>query len=160
MAPFIPKDNPIIPVDALRNNRVVWLIRLSTAISAAAYGICLYYTPLFFAFIKSYDPFHSAVNLLPFISTFIGTLLIINLIFPRLGLFAPFYILGGVIILKGAAWQATVVAKDTTSFIISRLALIGGGLGMVFQTGPSVFKARSGRNHARETDFITIVLIL
>ncbi|KAL8290976.1 hypothetical protein RB601_003658 [Gaeumannomyces tritici] len=153
-------EDRIFPLDALWCDlRLVGLVALSTTMSTAAYGICLYYTPLFFAFAKGSDPVRSAVDLMSYIGPFVGILLVSLFGLPHLGLYKPLYIFGGAMILVGAALQSRVVAEDATSLVMGRLAVIGTGVGTVFQTGASVFKARAGANPVLEANLITIFLV-
>lgn len=156
---FTTPENRIFPVRVLRE-RILILLILSVAMAAAAYGISLYYTPLFFAFTQNATPFEIGLDLIPFIGNFVGTTIVANILLSRLRLYAPLYVLGGNIIIIGSALQNLVTVDNPKSFILGKLAVVGAGLGLVFQTGGSVFKAVAAGDAIREGDYITAFVTL
>lgn len=79
------------------------LLVLSVVITAAAYGISLYYTPLFFAFTQNVIPFEIGSDFIPFIGNFVGIIIVANILLSRFRLYAPLYILENGIIIIGSA---------------------------------------------------------
>ncbi|TLD09499.1 hypothetical protein PspLS_11909 [Pyricularia sp. CBS 133598] len=156
---FTTPENRIFPVRVLRE-RISALLVLSVAMAAAAYGISLYYTPLFFAFTQDATPLEAGLDLMPFIGSFVGTTIVANILLSRLRLYAPLYVLGGGIIVIGSALQSLVTVDDPKSLILGKLAVVGAGLGLVFQTGGSVLKAVAAGDAVREGDYITAFVTL
>ncbi|KAI6366464.1 hypothetical protein MCOR25_005112 [Pyricularia grisea] len=156
---FTTPEDRIFPVRVFRE-RTSGLLVLSVAMAAAAYGISLYYTPLFFAFTQDAGPLQAGLDLLPFIGTFVGTTIIANVLLPRLKLYAVLYVLGGGIIVIGSALQSRVMVDDPKSLMLGKLAIVGAGLGLVFQTGGSVLKAVAAGDAVRESEYITAFVTL
>lgn len=151
---FTTPEDRIFPVRVFQE-RTAALLVVSVAMAAAAYGISLYYTPLFFAFTRGATPLEAARDLLPFIGTFVGTTMVANVLLPRLRLYALLYVAGGLMVVVGSSLQTLVTVDDATSLVLGKLALVGAGLGLVFQTGGSVFKALAAGDPVREGEYIT-----
>ncbi|QBZ58384.1 hypothetical protein PoMZ_03336 [Pyricularia oryzae] len=151
---FTTPENRIFPVKVLRE-RILILLMLSVAMAAAAYGISLYYTPLFFAFTQNAIPLEAGLDLIPFIGNFVGTTIVANILLSRFRLYAPLYILGNGIIIIGSALQNLITVDNPKSFILGKLAVVDAGLDLVFQTGGNVFKAVAAGDIVREGDYIT-----
>ncbi|KAI6480754.1 hypothetical protein MCOR14_009482 [Pyricularia oryzae] len=128
--------------------------------AAAAYGISLYYTPLFFAFTQNAIPLEAGLDLIPFIGNFVGTTIVANILLSRFRLYAPLYILGNGIIIIGSALQNLITVDNPKSFILGKLAVVDAGLDLVFQTGGNVFKAVAAGDIVREGDYITAFVTL
>ncbi|KAI6451596.1 hypothetical protein MCOR22_001201 [Pyricularia oryzae] len=156
---FTTPEDRIFPVGVFRE-RTSALLVVCVAMAAAAYGISLYYTPLFFAFTHGADPLQAGVDLMPFIGTFVGTTILANLLLPRLKMYAPLYVLGGGIIVVGSALQTLVAVDDPKPLVLGKLAIVGAGLGLVFQTGGSVLKAVAAGDAVREGEYITAFVTL
>ncbi|TLD11858.1 hypothetical protein PspLS_11301 [Pyricularia sp. CBS 133598] len=156
---FTTPEDRIFPVRVFRE-RTSALLVVSVAMAAAAYGVSLYYTPLFFAFTHGATPLQAGLDLLPFIGTFVGTTILANVLLPRLRMYAPLYVLGGGIIVIGSALQSLVTVDDAKSLVLGKLAMVGAGLGLVFQTGGSVFKALAAGDPVREGEYITAFVTL
>ncbi|TLS30175.1 hypothetical protein PpBr36_02286 [Pyricularia pennisetigena] len=102
----------IFPVKILRE-RISALLMLSVVIAAAAYGISLYYTPLFFAFTQNVTPLETGLDLIPFIGNFIGIIIIANILLSRFRLYAPLCIVFKAV----AAGDAVKKGDYITAFI-------------------------------------------
>ncbi|KAF9874574.1 major facilitator superfamily transporter [Colletotrichum karsti] len=131
------KERRNIPADILKNRTVI-LICVATSAVGGCYGIALYYTPLFFAFTKGFDPVDAAVRLLPFIFTFIFFTIITAGIVPVIGRYAPFYVAGGALTIIGGALQAQITATTSESRVMGVSSLIGAGVGCMWQTGVAI----------------------
>ena len=134
---LVPNRQRIFPGD-LYKSRVVALISASTWVAGCTYGTTLYYTPLFFAFTRGFSPIDAAVRLLPYILTFIVFTIISSILLPVIRLYAPFYIFGGALVLIGAALQTTIDPNTSPSAVMGHTALIGSGVGCLWQTGVAV----------------------
>ncbi|KAF4851666.1 Efflux pump patC [Colletotrichum siamense] len=141
------KTHRNISADLLKNRAVI-LVCLATYAVGGSYGIALYYTPLFFAFTKGFDPVDAAVRLLPFIFTFIFFTIVMAGMIPVVGRYAPFYVVGGTLTIIGGALQAQITATTSESRVMGVSSLIGAGVGCMWQTGVSVM-AQSVPAHRR-----------
>ncbi|KAL0940437.1 efflux pump antibiotic resistance [Colletotrichum truncatum] len=131
---FTNREHRNISADLLKN-RTVLLVCLATYGVGSSYGVTLYYTPLYFAFTKGYDPVDAAVRLLPFIFTFIFFAIVSAGAMPVIGIYAPFYVAGGLLTTIGGALQAQITVSTAESRIMGVTTLIGAGLGCMWQTG-------------------------
>ncbi|PTU21457.1 hypothetical protein P175DRAFT_0476589 [Aspergillus ochraceoroseus IBT 24754] len=104
--------------------------------AGAAYGVTLYYIPLFFAFTRGLDPLQQTVRILPFILVFIVVAMLVGGLLPILGRYNLIYIAGGVSMIAGAgAMAGTLTRTLSETQILGLEALIGIGLGCSFQHG-------------------------
>ncbi|KAL2786437.1 major facilitator superfamily domain-containing protein [Aspergillus keveii] len=110
---------------------------IASGCAAVAYAIPLYYIPLFFAFARGHDAIQQTVRTLPFILTFIATVVIVAGVLPLVGRwYNLFYVFAGTLTTSGAAaLAATLRASTSDSHILAFEALIGIGLGFSFQHG-------------------------
>lgn len=132
-----PNRQRIFPGDLFKY-RVVALVCASTWVAGCTYGTTLYYTPLFFAFTRGLSPVGAAVRLLPYIVPFIIFTILASIMLPIIRLYAPFYIFGGALILIGAALQTTIDVETSPSAVMGHVALIGSGVGCLWQTGMTI----------------------
>ncbi|KAL2208508.1 MFS general substrate transporter, partial [Sarocladium strictum] len=114
-------------------------IWVASGCAGASYAIVLYYTPLFFAFVKGASEMDQTVRLLPFILVFIVVVLTTGASLPAIGRYQVIYIMAGILTLAGAAAMAsTLDASSSESLVMGLGALIGAGLGMHWQHGASL----------------------
>lgn len=114
-------------------------IWIGTGCAGASYAITLYYTPLFFAFVKGSSEMQQTVRLLPFILVFIVIVLTTGATLPAIGRYQIIYIVGGIFTLAGAASMAALMDDDTAESLVMGLeAVIAIGLGMHWQHGASI----------------------
>ncbi|KAI6514109.1 hypothetical protein MCOR05_011986 [Pyricularia oryzae] len=154
------RKHRIFPVDALREVRTVLPVGLSTAMAAAAYGITLYYTPLFFSFTRGFEPVEAAVHLLPYIGTFVGMTVLSSALLPRLRLYPVLYVLGGALMIIGGALQTSMTADSPVGLVMGNLALVGAGVGLIFQQGAAVLKTLARSDATKESDHVVVFLIM
>lgn len=150
----------IFPADALGEVRTVLPVGLSTAMAAAAYGITLYYTPLFFSFTRGFNPVEAAVHLLPYIGTFVGMTVLSSALLPRLRLYPVLYVLGGALMIIGGALQTSMTADSPVGLVMGNLALVGAGVGLIFQQGAAVLKTLARGDATKESDHVVVFLIM
>lgn len=134
---FTSKERRLIPVDLLCI-RPVLLTFLATSGVGASYGISIYYTPLFFAFVHGSSPVEAAVRLLPFTGAFIGCSLFGAGILPKVRYYAPYYILSGTFIIIGAGLLTRVSPSMSESEVMGLSALVGAGAGMSWAISATV----------------------
>ncbi|KAG8664496.1 uncharacterized protein FPOAC1_013835 [Fusarium poae] len=107
---------------------------VASGCAGATYAIMLYYMPLFYAFSKGLGALQQTVRLLPFILTFILTVVIIAASLPRLKQYGVIYLAGGAITLSSATALATTIAPGVPeSKVMGLTALVAVGLGLHFQ---------------------------
>lgn len=134
---FTTSKDRLLPID-LFCLRPVILTLLATSGVGAAYGISIYYTPLFFAFVHGSGPVQAAVRLLPFTGSFIGCSLLGAGLLPRVKYYAPYYIASGVCITIGSGLLTRVSSSMSQSEVMGLTALIGAGAGVSWAVGATV----------------------
>ncbi|CEL03550.1 hypothetical protein ASPCAL04704 [Aspergillus calidoustus] len=133
---------------------------ISSGCAAVAYAIPLYYIPLFFAFARGHDAIQQTIRTLPFILTFITTVVIVAGVLPMVGRrYNLFYIFAGTLITSGSAALATTLSRSTPdSHILGFSALIGIGLGFSFQHGIGISNTLNA-NVKDRVDSATLLLL-
>ncbi|KXJ93653.1 major facilitator superfamily domain-containing protein [Microdochium bolleyi] len=131
-------DRRILPIAAFTTSPSVLLVTICNVCAAMAYGVTLYYTPLYFAFTRGENPVAAAVRLLPFIGTFIIMIFVAGGALPKVRYYMVFFVTGAVLLLLGSGlWQ--LVRPDTPeSSVLGFEALIGLGCGLVWSLGMPV----------------------
>ncbi|KAL4899593.1 hypothetical protein BDW74DRAFT_188982 [Aspergillus multicolor] len=124
---------------------------VASGCAGASYAVTLYYAPLFFAFARGHDALQQTVRILPFILVFIAVVILVGGALPKIGRYAPVYLLAALFTISGAAAMANTMSDPTTpeSTIMGLEALIGIGLGCSFQHGvgiSNVMNAHSPRD--------------
>jgi MFS family permease len=133
---------------------------IASGCAAVAYAIPLYYIPLFFAFARGHDAIQQTIRTLPFILTFITTVVIVAGVLPMVGRrYNLFYIFAGALITSGSAALATTLSRSTPdSHILGFSALIGIGLGFSFQHGIGISNTLNA-NVKDRVDSATLLLL-
>ena len=156
---FTTPDHRLFPVHFLRSRTMV-LLYIATAATAAGNAITLYYIPLFFQFTRGDDALQAAVRLLPFICSFVFSVMFAGALLPMVKVYAPWYTAGGILIIVGGA--LLFVATDTTSVgaIYGFEALIAVGVGITFQNAYAVAASRvAEKDRANAIGFINVAQI-
>ncbi|KAF4470601.1 hypothetical protein FALBO_2490 [Fusarium albosuccineum] len=137
-------------------HREVLLVWVASACAGISYAITLYYMPLFFAFTRGLGALEQTVRMLPFISTFIVTLLGVGYYLPRLGWYKTIYVGGGVVTLAaGTALALILEPRASESTVMGLTALVGIGLGFHFQHGTAISNVLINMR-GRKTDGVAI----
>ncbi|CAG9980466.1 unnamed protein product [Clonostachys byssicola] len=129
-----PKDRAF-PMHMLRRLDLmpIWL---ASGCAGASYAVTLYYSPLFFAFVKGHDALAQTVRLLPFILPFIVVVMCTGALLPLFGRYKIIYVLAGIFTVAGAAALSSTLKVDVSeSQVMGFEALLGIGLGLQFQHG-------------------------
>ncbi|KAF4462666.1 Major facilitator superfamily domain general substrate transporter [Fusarium albosuccineum] len=138
------------------SHRELLLIWVASACPGVAYAITLYYMPLFFAFARGLSALEQTVRMLPFIFTFITTVLTVGACLPKLGRYKIISISGGVVTL-GARTALTLIlepgAPEPT--VMGLTALVSFGLGLQFQHGTAISNVLM-KSPGRGTDGVAV----
>ena len=134
-------ERRLFPVHFTRS-RTLMLLYLTTAASASAMAVSIYYVPLFFQFTKGDTALEAAVRLLPFIVLFVVFVMFAGGLLPIVGRYAPWYFVAAVLMLVGGALMYRVTSSTHTAAIYGFEVLIAVGVGLIFQTGYSVAAAK------------------
>lgn len=137
---FTTRQTRIFPAHFLKSKELV-LVYFVTAATATAGGVTLYYIPLFFAFTRGDTALQAAVRLLPYIVIFIFFIMFSGATLPMVGRYAPYYTLGGILILIGSSVMFTIRIDSSASLIYGMEVLIAAGSGITFQSGYAVASA-------------------
>lgn len=136
---FTTREERSIPLHLLQRMDLLPLW-FASGCAGASYAVTLYYTPLYFAFARGHDALQQTVRILPFILVFIAVVTLVGGSLPKIGRYAPVYLLAGLATISAAAGMATMMPKPSTteSTIMGLEALIGIGLGCSFQHGVGI----------------------
>lgn len=130
----------IIPVQFFRS-RTVLLLFAATAAGGACAFVPIYMIPMYFQFTKTEGALASGVRLLPFIIIMVVFVFLNGQLMARLGHYIPWFFVGGLLTVAGAALMYTVDQDTSQSRIYGYTVLIGCGVGMYLQAPFSVTQA-------------------
>ena len=138
---FTTKARRLFPVHFLRSRDMI-LLFIATACAATANAVTLYFIPIFFGFTRGDSPLKAAVRLLPFIVVFIFFVMFSGASLPIVGRYAPYYTIGGVLILAGSAAMFKIDWTTSVANIYGFEVLIASGSGICFQNAYAVASAK------------------
>jgi hypothetical protein len=140
-AMFTTAAKRLYPVHFFKSLDMV-LLYIATASTAGASAYPLYYVPVMFVFTRGDDPLKAAIRLLPYIVVFIVTIMIAGATLPAVGRYAPYYTLGGALILIGSSLMFTIDMNTSVSAIYGYEVLVAAGCGLTFQNAYAVASAK------------------
>lgn len=130
----------IIPVQILNNRSVLILVACCASAGAAAF-VPIYFIPTFFQFTRGDSPLDAGVRLLPFIVVMVAFIIINGSLMGRLGYYTPWFTVGGLLAVTGAALMYTVRADTSLARMYGYTVVLGSGVGMWLQASLSVAQA-------------------
>ncbi|KAI0602809.1 major facilitator superfamily domain-containing protein [Biscogniauxia sp. FL1348] len=119
----------------LLGNRTVTCVAICTACSAMAYGVTLYYLPIYFAFAHNLGPLDAAVRMLPFICTFIVLIFLAAGLLRAIRFYISLYLLAGAFMVAGGALLSTIKPSTSEGAVMGYTVLVAVGAGLIFQAG-------------------------
>lgn len=148
---FTTREERAFPMHMLSRTDLIPLW-VASGCAGAAYAVTLYYTPLFFAFVRGRDANEQTVRLLPFIIAFIFVVLLTGTLLPVIGRYRVVYFCAGSCTLAGAVAMAVLMKEENISEakVMAFEALIGVGLGMQFQHALGILGATCTDGRDRE----------
>jgi Major Facilitator Superfamily len=138
---FTTPQHRLFPIHFTKS-RTLLLLYFTTAASASAMSICLYYVPLFFQFTRGDTALGAAVRLLPFIVLYVFFVMFSGALLPVFGRYAPWYFPSSILTIIGAALMYRVDTSTPTASIYGYEVLVAVGIGLIFQTGYTVAAAK------------------
>lgn len=157
---FTTLERRLIPVQFFRS-RTILLLFATTAASAAAAFIPIYFVPLLFQFTRADGALQAGVRLLPLIIVLVVTIFINGALLAKFGYYMPWYLVGGLLCAAGGALMYTVDQDTTETRIYGYTVLIGFGVGCWIQASFSVAQAVVDAEHvAPAIGFITLAQFL
>ncbi|KAE8376659.1 major facilitator superfamily domain-containing protein [Aspergillus bertholletiae] len=141
------KEDRIYPVWCLKHRSLV-LLYIGTAGSSAVLNCNIYYLPLYFEFTKGDGAISVAARLLPFIFLMIFSALLCGALLPKLNLYAPWYLISGVIALVGSVLLFRISAATPLRNMYGFEILVGTGCGLTFQAAYSIALSKSPADKA------------
>lgn len=130
----------IIPVQILSDPTVLILVACCASAGAAAF-VPIYFIPTFFQFTRGDSALDAGVRLLPFIVVMVAFIIINGSLMGRLGYYTPWFTVGGLLAVAGAALMYTVRAGTSLARIYGYTVVLGSGVGMWLQASLSVAQA-------------------
>jgi hypothetical protein len=153
---FTTAENRLFPVHFLKSRTLV-LLFVATGGGAAAQGITLYYTPLFFQFTKGDSALRAAVRLLPFICVFIFFVMAAGASLPVIGRYNLYYLAGGCLIVTGTSLLYTINTTTPSGRIYGYEIMVAAGTGLVWQNAYAVAVAKvSPEDSSKALGFINL----
>ncbi|OTB04019.1 hypothetical protein M426DRAFT_73611 [Hypoxylon sp. CI-4A] len=123
---------------AMLSHRTVFTTWVCTFCAAAAYGVTLYYLPIFFAFNRGLGPLAAATRLLPFIGVFIVFIIMCGGLLPAIGIYKPFFLAGSAFLLIGGGLLQTLGTDTSEATLMGLETIVAAGLGILWQLGVAV----------------------
>jgi Na+/melibiose symporter-like transporter len=130
----------IIPVQLLSNPTVLMLFACCAAGGASAF-IPIYFLPTYIQFTTSATALQAGVHLLPLVVVMVVLIILNGALMSKLGYYTPWFTLGGLLAMAGAALMYTVRLDTSESRIYGYTVLLGAGVGMWLQAPFSVAQA-------------------
>jgi MFS family permease len=138
---FTNQYDRVFPVPFLKNYEML-VFYAQTSCMATALFVTIYFLPLYFQFTRGDTPLEAGVRLLPFI-VFVVVFCIVNgIVLSKHGLYMPWYLGSGILVVIGAALMFTVDENTSTAKIYGYTILIGAGSGAAVQMGFSLAQAK------------------
>ena len=134
------KERRIFPVEFLRSRSLIILFAMA-ACAAASMVVPLYMIPLFFQFTRGDSALQAAVRLLPYIVVMVFACISNGAVLSVYGLYMPWYLVGGILVVIGGTLMHTVDTTSSTSDVYGFCSLSGFGNGMFLQASFSVAQA-------------------
>jgi MFS family permease len=138
---FTTLERRLFPVQFLKSRTMIILFAM-TASAGTAVFLPIYFIPLFFQFVREDTALDAGVRLLPLICLMVFFCLLNGGILSKYGLYMPWYLFGGAMVLAGGACMFTVDIHTSTPSIYGYSILIGIGTGVYVQSSFSVAQAR------------------
>ena len=148
--PGITKENRLFPAHYFLRKDMV-LLSVTTAAGSGAMFCAIYYISLFFQFTRGDSAIKAAVRLLPLICMSVFWTVAGGGLLSAIGLYTPFYLVGGILILVGYCLLHIISPTTSDSAIYGFLILIGSGTGMCVQLGYAVAQAISPKFESEAT---------
>ncbi|KAK2609861.1 hypothetical protein N8I77_003338 [Diaporthe amygdali] len=130
----------IIPVQIFSNSTVLLLVACCASAGASAF-VPIYFIPTFFQFTRGDSALDAGVRLLPFIVIMVAFIIINGGLMGKFGYYTPWFTIGGLLAMTGAALMYTVRADTSLSRIYGFTVILGCGVGMWLQASLSVAQA-------------------
>jgi hypothetical protein len=153
----VKKENRIFPVELLNRGakapRTVVLMFCVTAAGGSAIFLPVFFIPLYFQFTRGDSATEAAVRLLPFICCLVVVTLAQGAVLgiPGMGLYMPWFLVGGLLATAGGALMYTVGLDTSTAAVYGYSALCGIGTGTFSQSGFSIAQASVDPEQAHVT---------
>ncbi|PWY79291.1 MFS general substrate transporter [Aspergillus heteromorphus CBS 117.55] len=130
----------LFPVEFFKSRTILILFAM-TAAGGASIFLPVYMTPIFFQYTRGDSALESGVKLLPFIAVMIVAVIGNGAILSSHGMYMPWYLAGGILVLIGGALMFTVDTTTSVAHIYGYTILIGFGVGIFSQASFSVAQA-------------------
>ncbi|KAH0548215.1 hypothetical protein GP486_008069 [Trichoglossum hirsutum] len=140
-AVFTTVEQRLFPVHFVKS-KIMLILFAMTASAATSVFLPVYFIPLFFQFVKQDTALEAAVRLLPFICLMVFVVFANGAILSKYGLYMPWYLVGGILVVIGSALMFTVDENSSTSSVYGYSVLIGIGAGCYVQASFSVAQAK------------------
>ncbi|KAL8638513.1 MAG: hypothetical protein Q9228_004336 [Teloschistes exilis] len=134
-------ERRIFPIEFMKS-RIMLVLFAETACASTATFLPIYFIPLFFQFVHNDSALEAGVRLLPFVIFLVVVCVANGAIMSITGYYFPWYVVGGVFNLIGAALMYTVNNGSSTARVYGYSILIAIGSGAFVQASFSVAQAK------------------
>ena len=141
-AVFCHEEYRLFPIHFLKSKDMCILFSQVASGMGGVWFLSLYFIPLYFQFIQGVSPLTSGVRLLPLICFGIVLLLSNGAIMGRTGLYMPWFVAGGILVIIGAALMHTLDVDSSASLVYGFSILMGAGAGCYAQAPFSIAQAK------------------
>lgn len=118
------------------------ILFVQIAAGSAATLVPVFFIPLFFEFVKGDSALSSGVRLLPFIGVLVVGLLINGGLMGQIGIYSPWFTIGGILVIIGSALLHTISIDTDTAKIYGYTAILAFGAGLFVQAPFAIAQAK------------------
>ncbi|KAF2498757.1 putative MFS drug efflux transporter [Lophium mytilinum] len=138
---FTTREHRLFPVAFLKDwEMCVQFVNIACSMSVLF--IPIFMTPLYFQFVRSADTLEAAVHLLPFVILTAAAMMVNGALGVKLGWYMPWYLVGSILVVIGAALLQTISQTTSTSKMYGYIILIAVGVGSYGMMPFSVAQAK------------------
>ena len=139
---FCHEEYRLFPIHYLKSKDMCILFSQVASGMGGVWFLSLYFIPLYFQFVQGVAPLTSGARLLPFICFGIVFLLVNGAVMGRTGLYMPWFAVGGILVVVGAALMHTINVDSSASLVYGFSILMGAGAGCYAQAPFSIAQAK------------------
>ncbi|KAF2836790.1 MFS general substrate transporter [Patellaria atrata CBS 101060] len=157
---FTDPENQLFPVDLLKSWELDILF-CQSAIAISCVFIPIYFTPLYFQFVRQDKALKAGVRLLPFVFLLVAANVFNGVLMGKLGYYMPWFFGGSIFVIIGGALLHTIGINTSNSQLYGYTIIVAIGAGCFVQAPFSVTQAKVGAARVAEaTAFIGFAQIL
>ena len=131
----------IFPVHFLKHRTLI-LLFVMTAAAVTIVFVPIYFIPLYFQFVRNDSALKAGVRLLPYVCFLVFVVVLNGVLLSKFGYYMPWYLVGGVFGLIGAALMYTVDQNSSSGRVYGYTIILAVGGGCFIQASFSVAQVK------------------